>query len=55
MFDEACPDMNGQSKWPANGKLFDVDTTSAKLNICDQDYFHCMVAGLLFLIHAGDN
>ena len=41
--------MNRQSKWPENGKLFDVDTTSTKLNICDQDYFHCMVARLLFV------
>ena len=26
--DEAQPDINEQLKWPANAKLFDVDTTS---------------------------
>ena len=36
-------------KWLANSKLLNVDTTSTKLNICDQDYFHCMVASLLFV------
>ena len=46
---EAQPDMNGQSKWPANAKLFNVDTTSTKLNVHDQDYFHQMVARLLFV------
>ena len=30
---EAQPDMNGQSKWPANAKLFNVDTTSTKLSV----------------------
>ena len=49
MLYEAHPDMNGQLKWPANGKLFDVDTASTKLNICDQDYFHCMMVRLLFV------
>ena len=46
---EARPDMNGRSKWPANAKLFDVDVTSTKLNVRDQDYFHWMVARLLFV------
>ena len=41
--------MNGRSKWPANNKLFDVDTKSAKLSICNQDYFHQMVSRLLFV------
>ena len=35
VFSEALPDMNGRSKWPANAKLFDVDVTSTKLNVCD--------------------
>ena len=49
VLDKARPDMNGQSKWPANAKLFDVDTTSTKLSICDQNCFYHMVARLLFV------
>ena len=49
VLDKACPDMNGQLKWLADVKLFDVDTTLTKLNIYDQDYFHCMVGRLLFV------
>ena len=41
--------MNGQSKWPTKTKLFDVDTTSTKLNIQDQDYFHRIMTRLLFV------
>ena len=41
--------MNGQSKWQAKAKLFDIDTTSIKLNICDQDYFHHIMTRLLFV------
>ena len=46
---EARADMNGRSKWPANAKLFDVDVTSTNLHEHDQDYFHRMVARLLFV------
>ena len=49
ILEEAQEDMNGRSKWPANNKLFDVDTKSAKLSIHDQDYFHWMVVRLLFV------
>ena len=47
--EEAQEDMNGRSKWPANNKLFDVDTKSPKLSIHDQDYFYQMIARLLFV------
>ena len=46
---EARPDMNGRSKWSANTKQFDVDVTSTKPNVSDQDYFHWMVKRLLFV------
>ena len=49
VLNEAHPDMNGRSKWPATNKLFNTDTTSTKLATRDQDYFHCMVARLLFV------
>ena len=48
ILDEARSDMNETFKLPANGKLFDIETTSKRLNVPDQDYFHWMVARLLF-------
>ena len=46
---ESRSDMKGTSKWPAGPKLFDVDATSTKLSEHDQEYFHRMVARLLFV------
>lgn len=49
VLNEARPDMNGRSKWSANSKLFDVDTMSKQSSVVDRDYFHQMVARLLFV------
>ena len=49
ILEEAQEYMNGRSKWPANNKLFDVNIKSPKLSIHNQDYFHRMVARLLFV------
>ena len=49
VLEEARSDMKGTSNWPANSKLFEVDKGSPKLSLIDQDYFHRMVARLLFV------
>ena len=40
--------MNVRSKWGTNNKLFDMDIPSKKLSAIDQDYFHHMIARILF-------
>ena len=53
ILDDARKDMKGTSSTPAAQHLFETDKTKTKLQTEDAEYFHYMVACLLFLCHWG--
>jgi len=49
LLEDAAQDMQGTSTSPAASYLFDVDPTATKLDRLTAEYFHTMVAKLLYL------